>query len=146
MFHPQYWDRPVKNGSARYDYEIWTQTGRRTAASQVGVDTREQPKPEEPLDLDPDIRPIVPPGGVILFAGAQLHSSVPNTSDVTRFSIDFRSVSLDDVWEERGAPNVDCECTSTAFVDFLRASDLSAAPADAITKLHVPRREPVPVG
>ena len=145
-FHPQYWERAVANGSAGYDYELWTQTGRKSASEQAGTDTRVQPHPEEPLDLEPDLRPIVPPGGVILFAGAQLHSSVPNTSDVTRFSIDFRSVSAADVEAERGARNVDSHCTSTAFVDFLRASDLTPAPKELIARLSVPRKTQVAVG
>ena len=41
------------------------------------------------------------PGGLILFSAAQMHSTVPNTSGRTRFSIDFRTVHLGDV---RGAP------------------------------------------
>ncbi len=109
-FHPQYWERAVANGSAGYDYERWTRTGRKAASAQVGSDTRAQPHPEEPLDLDPDLRPLVPPAGVLLFSGAQLHSSVPNTSDVTHFSIDFRTVHADDVLAGRGARNVDSSC------------------------------------
>jgi hypothetical protein len=48
---------------------------------------------------------------------------VPNTSGRTRFSIDFRTVNIDDVVSRREAPNVDSECTGTSLRDFLRASD-----------------------
>ena len=40
-------------------------------------------------------------GGTIVFSAAQLHSTVPNTTDRTRFSIDFRTVNLDDLRERR---------------------------------------------
>ena len=48
-----------------------------------------------------------------MFAGAQLHSSVPNMSGKTRFSIDFRTVHSDDLLSRSGAPNIDSECTGT---------------------------------
>ena len=73
--------------------------------------------------IDPQIRLICPVGGLILFSAAQMHSSVPNTSGVTRFSIDFRTVNIDDVQSRREASNVDSECTGTSLRDFLRARD-----------------------
>jgi hypothetical protein len=65
-----------------------------------------------------------------LFSAAQLHSTVPNTSGVTRFSIDFRTVCLRDVIEDRGAPNVDSHCTGTSLRDFVRASDSAPMPEE----------------
>jgi hypothetical protein len=70
-----------------------------------------------------------------LFSAAQMHSSVPNTSGVTRFSIDFRTIHLDDAAETRGAPNIDSACTGTVMRDFLRSSDLSRVP-DRIIALY----------
>ena len=69
-------------------------------------------------------------GGLVVFSAAQLHSSVPNTSGKTRFSIDFRTVNLDDVVNKTGAPNIDSACTGTALRDFLRASDFSRIPEE----------------
>jgi len=62
---------------------------------------------------------------MILFSGAQLHSTVPNDSGRTRFSIDFRTVHFDDVVDHRGALNIDSECTGTTMHDYLRATDLA---------------------
>ena len=123
-FHPRYWSQPVRNGSRRYDYYEWNRTSRQTAAQHIKRDTRDQPKPEEPVELDPQVRVVPEAGGVLLFSGNQLHSTVPNTSGRTRFSIDFRTVHLGDVQARRGAPNVDSECTGTTLRDFLRAADL----------------------
>jgi hypothetical protein len=131
-FHPKYFDQPVRNSSADYDYEEWSKTGRREAAKQVKKETRKQPQPEEPLDLEPDIRVVTPPGGTLVFSAAQLHSTVPNTTRRTRFSIDFRTVSLNDLVDRVGAPNIDSACTGTTLRDFVRASDLEPLPEDVI--------------
>jgi hypothetical protein len=124
-FHPRYWSQPVKNGSREYNYAEWNRTSRQEAAKHIKTDTRQQPKPEEPMELDPQVRLLPPVGGIILFSGAQMHSTVPNDSGRTRFSIDFRTVQYDDVVEHRGAPNVDSECTGTTMRDYLRGTDLA---------------------
>src|SRR5262249_53989375 len=70
--------------------------------------------------------------GVILFSGAQLHETVPNTTNMARYSIDFRTVHLDDVMGHLGAANMDSRCTGTTMRDYLRASDLQHLPEDVV--------------
>jgi hypothetical protein len=144
-FHPRYWSRPVRNGSAEYNYAEWNRTSRQNAAQFLKQDTRKQPKPEEPMELDPQIRVIAPPGGMLLFSGAQMHSSVPNNSGRTRFSIDFRAVNIDDVASRRGAPNVDSACTGTTMGDYLRGTDLTHVPEElyAMYETQAPIVRPV---
>jgi hypothetical protein len=55
---------------------------------------------------------------------------VPNNSGRTRFSIDFRTVNIDDVAARRGAPNVDSACTGTTMGDYLRGTDLAHVPEE----------------
>jgi len=131
-FHLRYWDRPLRNGSRDYNYAEWNRVSRVSAAQHIKTDTRPQPKPEEPVEMDPQVRLICRAGGVILFSGAHLHSTVPNTSDHTRFSIDFRTVNLEDVRDRRGARNVDSACTGTTMGDYLRITDLAHLPSDLI--------------
>lgn len=131
-FHPKYWDTPVKNGSSDFNYYEWNSVGRADAAKQVKADTRKQPKPEEPMELDPQIRCVVPAGGIVLFSAAQMHSTVPNTSGVARYSIDFRTVSRSDLENGRSAPNIDSEPSGTSLRDFIRSSDRSQLPDDVI--------------
>jgi hypothetical protein len=131
-FHPRYFGGGTRNSSRDYDYFEWVRTGRATAAQNVDMETRKQPELEEPIEMQPDIRLITPPGGIILFSGAQLHTTVPNTSGRTRFSIDFRTVNIDDVAAYRGAPNVDSACTGTNLGDFLRATDHETLPPELI--------------
>jgi hypothetical protein len=129
-FHPRYWSEPIKNDSADFDYYRWNREGRASAASHIKSDTRKQPKPQQPLALQPEVRVVTEPAGILLFSAAQLHSTVPNTSGVTRFSIDFRTVCLRDAIENRGAPNIDSGCTGTSLRDFVRASDFAAMPEE----------------
>jgi hypothetical protein len=129
-FHPRYWSQGVRNGSHEYNYDEWNRISRQTAAQHIKTDTRKQPHAEEPIELDPQIRVITPPGGILLFSGAQMHSTVPNTSGKTRFSIDFRTVHIDDVRAHRGAPNVDSKCTGTTMRDYLRGTDLAHIPEE----------------
>ncbi|MBE3012360.1 hypothetical protein IL992_24665 [Microbispora sp. NEAU-D428] len=129
-FHTRYFDQPVANGSTRYDYAKWNATSRHTAARHIHSDSREQPKPEEEVELDPQVRIVPEAGGFMLFSGAHLHSTVPNTSGRTRFSIDFRTVHIDDVRARRGAVNVDAACTGTTLRDFRRCADLAPMPEE----------------
>jgi hypothetical protein len=120
-FYHRHFDTPVRNNSESYNYYRWNEQGRAFAAQHVNVDTREQPRPQEEVE-GPTLRYIPPPGGCILFSGAQLHETVKNTSGVARYSIDFRTVDIDDVRAHRGARNVDARSTGSTLRDYLKAS------------------------
>jgi hypothetical protein len=136
-FYPRYWSEPVPNSSAEYNHYEWNKVGRAVAATQVKADTRKQPKITVPVQLEPDMRVVCPPGGLILFSGAQLHGTVPNTSGRSRFSIDFRTAHVDELRTAGGAPNLDRACTGTTLFELRRASDLTPVP-DEIIRLHDP--------
>ena len=59
--------------------------------------------------------------GAIAFDGTQYLK-------VTRYSIDFRTVHLDDVLGRMGAGNVDSFCTGTTMGDYLRGTDFAHLP------------------
>jgi hypothetical protein len=130
--HPNYFAREVNNNSHIYNYYEWNTRNRADAAKHVRFDTREQPKPQQEIERQ-DVRVICPPGGMILFSGAQLHETVPNTSGIARYSIDFRTVHLDEVVAHKGARNLDSRCTGTTMRDYLRCSDLQHVPDDVIS-------------
>ena len=133
-FHPNYWNQPIANGSADFNYYDWNGTRRASAAQHIKSDTRPQPKPLEPMELDPQVRLVTGPGGAILFSAAHMHSTVPNTSGRTRFSIDFRTVDLRDLRDGRAALNVDSSPVGTSLRDFMRAADLTPVPDDIIAQ------------
>jgi hypothetical protein len=132
-FHPEYFGRGVRNDSDTYDIQRWNETSRFNAAQHIGKDTRKQPHPQEDVRLEPSIVVVTPPGGLLLFSASHLHSSIPNFTGQTRFSIDFRTAHLGDLRTKRGARNADSKCTGSAIVEYMRASDLSLMPSDVAT-------------
>ena len=131
-FHPRYWKQPVRNGSNQFNHYRWNKYARKSAADNFEDYLQNQPRPEEPIEVEPQLRPIPPVGGVIVFSGAQLHSAVPNRSGKTRFSIDFRTVHWDDVRTKNGAPNIDSAATGTSLRDFMKAKDFARLPQEMI--------------
>lgn len=131
-FHPRYWAQSIRNGSSGFNYYRWNTDGRQNAAQHIKKDTRVQPHAEEPLDLDPQIRIVCSSGGIVLFSAAHLHSTVANTSGFTRYSMDFRTVNINDVVALRGAPNIDSASTGTSLRDFRRAADFIRISDDVV--------------
>jgi len=141
-FHLNYWNRPARNSSAEFNYQEWNRTGRKAASTLIRKDTRRQSEALEELELDPQLRLICPPGGMVVFAAAHMHSTVPNSSGRTRISIDFRTVHLDELEVRGGAPNLDSASTGTTIRDYLRGSDLASVPADVIAVFEEKPPEP----
>ena len=133
-FFMDYARRGVENSSSCYDYARWNATSRFQAANHVGQDTREQPVPLEEVEIGSELRPLVEPGSLIVFSGNQLHASVPNTSGVTRFSVDFRTVNAEDAKLGRGAELVDVACTGSSIGDFLNGTTLERLPEDLVRR------------
>lgn len=62
-FHPRYWNVPVPNTSNGYNYYLWNQQHRGGHVSQfIKQDPRPLPRPSEALELNPQVRLIVPAG------------------------------------------------------------------------------------
>jgi ectoine hydroxylase-related dioxygenase (phytanoyl-CoA dioxygenase family) len=140
-FYPKYFSRAVQNNAQIYNYAEWNKRSRIEAAKHVNSDTREQPKPQE--EVDPDkIQIICPPAGLILFSGAHLHETVPNTSGIARYSIDFRTVHYGDAVAHLGAENVDSRCTGTTMGDYVRCSDLAHLPEALVASYEDEIRKP----
>ena len=126
-------DQAVPNSSGGFDY-YENNASRRTTATQV---TRErQARPGALNHQAAQELVILPaPGEVLLFSGVQLHTSIPNTSGLARFSVDFRTVDVGDLLASRGAPLVDVHCTGTAIRDFINVADESSFDEETIVKL-----------
>lgn len=123
-FYPRWFGAAIANTSDDYNYyqaNVWRAHIKDFSGS---VDSRVHPAPARPLPADEPRLCLVPPvGGIMLFSGDQLHASIPNTSGVTRYSVDFRTVHIADVRDGTSAPGVDVACVGTALRDFHRLSD-----------------------
>ncbi len=135
-FHLGYWNKPVRNGSNEFNYYEWNSTARKDAAKFIHQDTRRQPKPEEPFESEPEIRVVCESGGIILFSAAHMHSTVPNTSGIGRYSIDFRTLNLADTIAEGGARNIDSKPHGTSMRDFVRGSDFAPFPGEVVERFE----------
>jgi len=128
--------RAVPNTSGAFDY-YRNNAQRLNTAKQVGREEQSRPgaidhKAAEELIVLPS------PGSVLLFAGAQLHTSIPNTSGLARYSVDFRTVDARDLVAGRGAPVVDADCTGTAIRDFRNIADGRDFDEDLVVSLFGP--------
>jgi hypothetical protein len=132
-FDLQSFDRAVPNSSDTFDY-YRNNASRLTTASQVSRESQARP---QALDHKPgqEIVILPAPGEVLLFSGAQLHASTPNTSGRARFSVDFRTVDVPDLLAGRGAPLADVSCSGTAIRDFINVADESNFDEQTITRL-----------
>ncbi len=141
--------RAVPNSSAGFDY-YRINAQRANTAKSVGKEEQARPGAvgHQP---DVDVIPIPAPGQVLLFSGAQLHKSIPNTSGLARYSVDFRTVDTRDVQSGRAAPLADAYCTGTAIRDFVSIKDetpfdedfvrsvYGEPPADAVLVFEAPK-------
>jgi hypothetical protein len=132
-FDPASFARAVPNSSDGFDY-YQNNASRLTTAKQV---TREQQVRPAALNHTPEQQLVVmpAPGQVLMFAGTQLHLSIPNTSGLARYSVDFRTVDVPDLLAGRGAPLVDVHCTGTAIRDFINVADERSFDEETVTKL-----------
>lgn len=125
VFFPSYWSRAVRNSSSEFDYDEWCRIGRQQAASQIEVDTRKHPLAQEEISNYDELRLVCDAAAAICFSSAHLHATAPNTSGLTRFSFDFRTIDIHDLQAGKGAPILDAAATGTTLGDFIRASDFA---------------------
>lgn len=125
--------RAVPNTSGDFDY-YRNNAQRLSTAKSAGKEVQARPGA---IDHTPsvDVIPLPAPGQVLLFSGAQLHTSIPNSSGLARYSVDFRTVDTQDLLAGRGAPLADAHCTGTAIRDFVSIKDESGFDEKMITSL-----------
>ena len=105
-FYGEYWGKSLKNTSENWNLEE-IRSGRSSAPL--------VPEPTGTVNTVSELRPVIEPGDLLCFSGAHLHASVPNSTGVTRFSVEVRTVDARDATEDgRGAPNVDGEAPRVA--------------------------------
>lgn len=132
-FDPEMFDQAVTNSSDEFDY-YRINAARLHTASQTSSEHQARPAALGYTSVR-DLTVVPSPGAVMLFSGAQLHASIPNTSGGGRFSVDFRTVDVADLHEGKGAPLVDVACTGTAIRDFRRVTDDAPFDEDLVTTL-----------
>lgn len=120
-FYPDLFEREVPNGSGDWDFDALRERRK------LGLPYPQLPElraeAESVLRASEAVPVVVDPGDVVIFSGAHLHASVVNTTGVTRYSAEIRSVSVDDVRAGLGAPNVDGRAPRVPLHWFKRVED-----------------------
>jgi hypothetical protein len=123
----------VENDSAGFD-AYQANRDRLTTAQQVGKDSRSRPGAQN--YVAPDELVLLPaPGQILLFSGAQLHASIPNTSGISRYSVDFRTIDQRDVVSGTGSPSIDVSCSGTVLREFARVSSDERLPEEFVRQM-----------
>jgi hypothetical protein len=132
VFFPDYLDRPVPNNSEEFDYDDWIRDRRslRIGWQDSNAGTKAlypgfQGELQSPREVGFSCRQ----GEILIFAGAHLHRTLANTTGRTRFSMDFRTVHLEDHRRGIGAPNADNRSTGSALQDYFHPSEAAHARA-----------------
>lgn len=110
---PAHWSKAIQNNTNGWD---WRQVGKCPRTPRL-------PTALGPIDRIEEVRLLMPPGVLAAFSAAHLHAGVRNTTDSTRFSIETRSIDVEDLKAGRGAPNVDGLGMRPAFSWFTRMTD-----------------------
>jgi len=117
---PGYFERPVANDSAGWDFRELVQ---RMKTQGADPDYPLLPLATEPPPWDDALAVSLRPGDLMCFSGAHLHASVPNTTGRTRLSFETRTVNGADAAAQRGAANVDGGAVRTTYQLFRRLTD-----------------------
>ena len=117
-FFPHFFDRPIGNTSDTFDYKRWINEGGFQSETPRNP-ARYPTSTSEPVDKDTTAFS-AKAGDIIIFAASHLHQTCLNDTGKPRFSIDFRTVDIDDKVKGRGAPDVDNNSQGDATVDYLR--------------------------
>ena len=132
-FHPHYMDEPIKNGSAGFNYYRWNADGRKNASQHIKTDTRVQPKPEQDIQLDPQIRIMGKAGSVLIFS-QRICTRRSRTRLVRRASASISARSMSPMSRRRAVPR-----TSTPTAPGRRcATSCAAQTSSACRKKSLP--------
>lgn len=130
VFYPERFAEVVPNDSEVFDYDAWVRDG---WSLKIGWQDQEASRRARyPSVLDA--------GGydfgrarhfscqraeTLLFSGAHFHRTLAQATGRARFSLDFRTVDLEDHARGEGAPNVDNRSRGSALVDYTMPARVS---------------------
>lgn len=120
---PSAFGAAVPNDSTDFNYYVHNAWRGKIRDASNARDVRTHPRVTGEVPAGWALRLQPPVGGMFLFCGDHLHASVFNTTDVTRYSIDFRTVQCEDVRSHRGGPAIDVACRGTNLRDFTSNAD-----------------------
>jgi hypothetical protein len=123
VFYPDYWQSPLANDTHSWSFDEYIRQRNLLPDKERAVDYSSVPLPQEAVD-DSHLFPVlIEAGDLLCFASAHLHGSVENTSARARFSVEMRTVNVDELQAGYGAPNVDNVGVKPMYEWFRRIKD-----------------------
>lgn len=123
VIYPAYWSRPLANNSKGWEIENVVSQRKLAKDAYARSSIIHTPVPVESVDTSSEARIVIEPGDLLCFSAAHLHASTINTSALARFSIEARTVSLEDLRYGRRAPNIDGLASGCQLKWFHRLTD-----------------------
>ncbi len=140
-FYPEYWERHVENSSGQFSADELSEAPNDGYIPVTGDDVP-CPESEEHVDPGTAFKPVLQPGALVLFSAAHLHATVPNDTNQTRFSLDFRTVNINDIVSGAGANNPDSEAAGSTLQRFRNVTDFAPLPEHVTSVLSEALPEP----
>jgi hypothetical protein len=121
---PTCFGRAVPNDSAEFDYHAWVgpDWARKIGWQRHDATPALYPSADSGCDTGPALRFSCRRGETLVFAAAHCHRTLPLAGGLSRFSLDFRFVHLDDVAQGRGAPDGDNRARGSCLDDYVHPS------------------------
>ncbi|MEM7479390.1 MAG: hypothetical protein AAF483_30775 [Planctomycetota bacterium] len=124
-FFPEHFGRAVSNDSEIFNFEDWVSKDEKKLIGwqdkSTGLTAKYPQLLEEPDGLQVPVE--CQKGDIVLFAGQHLHRTYRHNCELTRFSLDFRTVDFVDQEEGREAKNTDNRSTGSWNKKFLPLQD-----------------------
>jgi len=120
-FLPELFAQPLKNNSSAFDIVAIMERNKGHGAP-VGPGEM-VPQLKEEIDLSKALPVTISPGDVIVFSSQHAHVGIPNRTELTRISLETRTLRLADLESGRGAPNVDGRARWISYGMFRRIAD-----------------------
>ena len=120
-FFPELFDQPLANSSA--DFDIADVMRRNREAPDTVGKGEMVPRLLEEIDWSQACPVTIAPGEIIAFSSQHAHAGVQNHTDLTRISLETRTLNLPDHLAGRGARNVDGRARWITPGMFRRVSD-----------------------
>lgn len=122
-FYPDYFEKEVPNDSEIFNYDDWVKDG---PALKIGWQKEDSGinggYPQANMDTSglEKVGFSCAAGDNLIFSGSQFHQTLCQDFDTIRFSLDFRIAHLDDVKENKGAPNIDNRSLGSTLKDYIQ--------------------------
>ena len=122
----RYWHTAVANDSSKFNYYDWNRE-RKTATKLTGKDNRFQPHPQEPIEMEPHLRIVCQPGGLIVFSAHSFMQQSP-IPRVAHGSVSTFERCTSGTWRRGAQRTMSTPTPGTSLRDFMRGTEPGSSP------------------